>query len=144
MSHSAPREIHVADGAAMRRLGAEMARVWSAGDIVLLEGELGAGKTTLVRGVLEGLGWTASVRSPTFALVQVFPTDPPVLHADLYRVERAAGLGIEEACEGRLCLIEWADRLAGLVDEASCWRVAIVFAEDGRRVSICPPSGDRS
>ncbi|HRI43417.1 MAG TPA: tRNA (adenosine(37)-N6)-threonylcarbamoyltransferase complex ATPase subunit type 1 TsaE [Fimbriimonadaceae bacterium] len=129
----------VPDEAAMRKFAAEVARGWAAGDVVLLSGELGAGKTTFVRGVLECLGWSLPVRSPTFALVQVFPTQPPVLHADLYRVSGPSGLGLEEYFDDHLCFIEWPDRLAGMLDPAACWQVEIGLAEGGRVVTVRPP-----
>lgn len=129
----------VPDEAAMRSFAAETALGWNAGDVVLLSGELGAGKTTFVRGVLESLGWTLPVRSPTFALIQVFPTEPPVMHADLYRVSEASGIGLEEYLEDHLCLIEWPERLAQVLDPRACWQVEIEVAEGGRRVTTRPP-----
>lgn len=129
----------VASDEDMRALGAELGRLWRAGDAVLLEGPLGAGKTTLVRGLLESLCVTEPVRSPTFNLVQTFETDPPVLHADLYRVKSYEGIGIEDYLDSHLCLIEWPDRAAGLVAEGSAWNVRIWFAEVGRTVEVLPP-----
>jgi tRNA threonylcarbamoyladenosine biosynthesis protein TsaE len=123
----------VPDEEAMRALGASLGRQWPAGTLVLLEGELGAGKTTFVRGVLEGLGHVGAVRSPTFNLIQTYATIPPVMHADLYRLSSALGLGIEEYLDDHLCLIEWPDRL-GVVDGA-VW-VRISFAEGGRVVEV--------
>lgn len=123
----------------MVALGRELSALWHAGDIVLLSGDLGAGKTTLVRGVMEGLGWEGSVRSPTFNLMQVYPTKVPVLHADLYRVASAAGIGLEEYFDDHLCLVEWPDRLGDLADPAACWRIQIGFEGDGRRVSVAAP-----
>lgn len=123
----------------MRKLGAELAKQWRAGDIVLLKGELGAGKTTFVRGVVESLGVADPVKSPTFNLIQLFETRPPVMHADLYRLKSADGVGIEEYFEDHLSLIEWPDRLGDLTpDEA--WTIAIEFEGDGRRVQISAPS----
>ncbi|QYK52676.1 MAG: tRNA (adenosine(37)-N6)-threonylcarbamoyltransferase complex ATPase subunit type 1 TsaE [Fimbriimonadaceae bacterium] len=124
----------------MRELGSELTRAWRVGDIVLLSGELGAGKTTLVRGVLEALNWEGAVRSPSFTLMQVYPTKVPVLHADLYRLTGAAGIGLEEYFEDHLCLIEWPDRLGDLVDPAQCWRVQIDFDGEGRKVNVLAPS----
>lgn len=126
----------------MRALGASLVRELRQGDCVLLEGELGAGKTTLVRGALRGLGFEGEVRSPTFNLLQDYATEPPVLHADLYRVESAAGLGLEEYLDTHLCLIEWPDRLKGIVQEENCWRVRIEFEGEGRRVWVEEPVGN--
>lgn len=131
------------DEAATRRLAAELAHQLRAGDVVLLEGPLGAGKTTFVKGVLETLGHTGVVRSPTFNLLQVFDTTPPVLHVDLYRVPTAVGLGIEEYLDTHLCLIEWPDRLQGFLDPARCTRVTIAFEGEGRRVLVEPPEDVR-
>jgi N-acetylmuramate 1-kinase len=90
--------------------------------------------------VMEGLGWEGVVRSPTFNLMQVYPTKVPVVHADLYRVANAAGIGLEEYFDDHLCLIEWPDRLGDLVDPANCWRVTIEFDGNGRKLNLESPS----
>jgi tRNA threonylcarbamoyladenosine biosynthesis protein TsaE len=130
----------VADEAEMRALGAELGRAWRAGDVVLLSGPFGAGKTTLVRGLLESLGVTDPVRSPTYNLIQIFDTDPPILHADLYRVKSHAGIGIEDYLDSHLCLVEWPDRASGLIDQCEAWKIDIEFAGDGRFVHVEAPS----
>lgn len=130
----------VPDEAAMRNLGAQLANRLRAGDLVLLEGPLGAGKTTLVRGLLSALGWEGAVRSPTFNLMQPYATDPPVLHVDLYRLKSGQGLGLEDFSESHLVLIEWPDRLNPVPEGA--WRIEIAFDPDGRRVQIVPPGID--
>ncbi len=124
----------------MRALGAELGRGWRAGEVVLLDGPLGAGKTTLVRGLLESLGVTEPVRSPTYNLLQVFDTEPPVLHADLYRLISHEGIGIEDYLDTHLCLIEWPDRIADLVHPSEPWSVLIEFAQAGRLVTVTPPA----
>ena len=131
---------HCATEAETLALAAELAGQWRAGDIVLLEGDLGAGKTTFVRGVLHALGHLGPVRSPTFNLLQTFETLPPVLHADLYRLQDATGTGIEDYLDDHLCFIEWPDRLATLVPPESCWIVRLDFADIGRLVTVRPPS----
>lgn len=123
----------------MRELGAKLGEKWRPGDVVLLEGPLGAGKTTLVRGLVESLGVTEPVRSPTFNLLQTFATNPPVLHADLYRVKTWASIGIEDYLETHLCLIEWPDRAAGLVPDEAAWHIRIDFSPDGRNVTVREP-----
>jgi tRNA threonylcarbamoyladenosine biosynthesis protein TsaE len=125
----------------MRALGAELGSKWKAGDVVFLSGPLGAGKTTLVRGLAESLGVEEPVRSPTFNLLQTFDTSPPLLHADLYRVKSYEGIGLEDYLESHLCLIEWPDRAEGLVARDQAWIVQIDFAPEGRRVEITEPGG---
>ena len=85
-----------------------------AGDMVLLTGELGAGKTTFVRGVARGAGSTAPVASPTFQLVRVYPGRVQLAHVDLYRIEKPSelgDLGLEELLDQGAVVVEWGDRL---------------------------------
>ena len=132
--------IEVADEAAMRSLASEVGAQWQAGNTVLLEGELGAGKTTFVRGYLESLGVKEPVRSPTFNLIQIFETNPPVMHADLYRLQSSAGIGIEEYLDSHVCFIEWPDRATALIDPGECWHIKIEFCEKGRLVEVTRPT----
>lgn len=124
----------------MRAAGAAIVKQLMPGDAVLLFGALGAGKTTFVRGMLEGLGYAGPVRSPTFNLLQPFPTDPPILHADLYRVESGNGLGIEDYLDTHVIVVEWAERLGDLIWLEQAYRVRIEFVDGGRRVSIDTPA----
>ncbi len=82
--------------------------------MVLLTGELGAGKTTFVRGVARGVGSTAPVASPTFQLVRVYPGRVQLAHVDLYRIENSTelgDLGLEELLDQGAVVVEWGDRL---------------------------------
>ena len=133
-------KVEVASEGEMRKFAAEVGRSFCTGDVVLLDGELGAGKTTFVRGYLESLGVKEPVRSPTFNLIQVFETDPPVMHADLYRLQNSAGIGIEEYLDSHVCFIEWPDRATGLVDPTTCWCISIEFSEKGRLVEVTKPT----
>lgn len=84
------------------------------GDVVLLTGELGAGKTTFVRGVARGTASHASVASPTFQLVRIYPGRVQLAHVDLYRVESSAelrDLGLEELAGQGAVVVEWGERL---------------------------------
>ncbi|HYL07756.1 MAG TPA: tRNA (adenosine(37)-N6)-threonylcarbamoyltransferase complex ATPase subunit type 1 TsaE [Candidatus Udaeobacter sp.] len=93
-----------------RRLGERL----RTGDIVLLSGELGAGKTTFVRGVAQGAGSAAWVASPTFQLVRIYPGRVQVAHVDLYRVENPkelADLGLDDLAQQGAVMVEWGDRL---------------------------------
>jgi len=122
----------------MLTLGAHLISSLRAGDVVYLSGELGAGKTTLVRGMLAELGHQEGVRSPTFSLIQLYETMPPVAHVDLYRVKSHAGLGLEDLLDTHLLLIEWPDRATGLVEDGQVTRIDIEFAEEGRKVRFRP------
>jgi len=93
--------------------GREMARELVAGDVVLLEGQLGAGKTAFARGIAEGLGYDgAAVSSPTFTIVQEYRGRMTMQHADLYRLSprEVDDLGLEELGDGAVLVVEWPDR----------------------------------
>ena len=115
--------IDLADGAATERAGAAVARALAPGVVVTLSGDVGAGKTTLARGLLRGLGWTGSVKSPTFTLVEHYPLSNLYLyHFDFYRfdnVDEWDDAGVAEAFrDDSVCLVEWPERVAGLLPEA--------------------------
>ena len=105
------------DEAATERLGERIGRALRPGDVVALFGDLGAGKTTLGRGILRGLGFEGEVSSPTFPIVQVYETPQmrlPLWHVDLYRVDSAREieqLALDEALEDSALVIEWPERL---------------------------------
>jgi tRNA threonylcarbamoyl adenosine modification protein YjeE len=112
------RQIALADPAATEALGRRIAAVLRSGDVVCLSGDLGAGKTTLARGVIAA--WTGAIEeapSPTYTLVQTYAgAGGELWHVDLYRLTRpedAWELGLEEAFGDAVCLIEWPERLAG-------------------------------
>jgi len=96
-------------------IGEELGRRLRNGDLVLLKGELGAGKTTLVRGIAKGSGSTAPVASPTFQLVRVYPGRVQLAHVDLYRLENGEevrDLGLDELLDQGAVVVEWGDRLS--------------------------------
>lgn len=115
---------HLTDEAATERFGADLAPLLQAGDVVALSGGLGAGKTSLCRGILRGLGFAGDVASPTFPIVLTYAppeTRLPVWHVDLYRIEDPAELeelGLDEARLDAALLIEWPERLPALWAEA--------------------------
>jgi len=110
--------------------GRRFAERLSPGDVVLISGPLGAGKTAFVRGMAEGLGAaSAEVSSPTFTLIQTYDGRVPLFHADLYRLtlEEAEDLGLDETGITGVLAVEWPDRWRGAPESA--WHVAI--ADDG-------------
>ncbi len=123
----------VADAEEMAALGAWLATHLRPGDIVLLKGNLGAGKTSFARGVIQALLDGAEVPSPTFTLVQTYSAkDFEIWHFDLYRLQDESEiweLGIEEALESGVCLIEWPQSIAGLLSGAE---LEIVFRFSGK------------
>ncbi len=122
--------------AAGRRLGAVVA----GGDVLLLDGPLGAGKTVLVRGIAAGLGWDGEVGSPTFVLVRQYPGRLELVHADLYRLEdrqEIDDLGLLDLSGGGVLAVEWADRAPWLAI-AGAARISLLpgGAEDERVLSM--------
>ena len=124
------------DEAGMAAVGAALAGQLRAGDVVALTGPLGAGKTTLVRGVLAALGHVGEVPSPTFAIVQPYDgLQPPVAHADLYRIEHPGELdelGLGDMLLGGALLVEWPER-AGAGAWPGALRLSLQLRRDDRR-----------
>jgi tRNA threonylcarbamoyladenosine biosynthesis protein TsaE len=119
--------------------GARLGESLRAGDVVLLYGDLGAGKTAFVRGLAQGLGAPADeVTSPTFTIVQEYPGRVTLFHVDLYRLEEREvdDLGLDELVLGDgVVAIEWAERWRGRPDDALEVRIADA-GEDARRIRI--------
>jgi tRNA threonylcarbamoyl adenosine modification protein YjeE len=114
-SNPSTRRLRVDSARAMVELAARLGGALAVGDVVALTGPLGAGKTTFVQGLAEGVGVPAErhVASPTFTLVNEHPGRIPLVHVDLYRIGSPAELpelGIEEAYDRAATAIEWADR----------------------------------
>ena len=103
-------QINIYNETEMEGLGESLARVLESRDLVYLMGELGAGKTTLVRGIARGLGYAGRVTSPTFTLMNIYPGAMPIYHFDFYRLEgqELMDLGLEDYLEQEgITLIEW-------------------------------------
>jgi len=113
-------ELVVPDAESMEALGARLARVLRAGDVVLLNGELSAGKTTLTRGLGAALGARGAVTSPTFVLARTHPTASgvPLVHVDAYRLGSAAEVDdLDLDLDGSITVVEWgAGKVDGAVD----------------------------
>ena len=138
-------KLRLEDEAATEAFGAALAARLRPGDVVALYGSLGAGKTTLARGVLRGLGYRGDVASPTFPIVITYEQPQlslPVWHVDLYRIERTdelEELGIEEALGEGALLIEWPERLGPAWPEML--RLTLGVAGGGRELEVEAPEG---
>jgi tRNA threonylcarbamoyladenosine biosynthesis protein TsaE len=126
--------VRTSSAAETRAVGRAIASCLAPGDVVLLGGGLGSGKTTLAQGIAAGLGVTEPVVSPTFAIVREYEGRVPVAHVDVYRLDRVQelhDLGFEEILDGtRVVLVEWGEL------------VAPVLAGDGDRVVVRLRPGD--
>jgi tRNA threonylcarbamoyladenosine biosynthesis protein TsaE len=112
--------LHLPDAAATTRVGAALAPALAGGMVVALQGDLGAGKTTLARGVLRALGVSGPIKSPSYALVEHYPLSSIYFyHLDFYRFENPAEwetAGLAECFRtDSVCLIEWPERVAALL-----------------------------
>jgi tRNA threonylcarbamoyladenosine biosynthesis protein TsaE len=126
-----------------RALGEAVAGVLGSGDVVSLTGDLGAGKTTFVQGAASGLGVKEPVLSPTFMLVRQYAAPIPVLHVDVYRLDRlqdVLDLGFEEMVDGgSVVFIEWGDAIEALLPDAYL-QVEVTMPDgsdlEGRRLTV--------
>jgi len=132
------RQVTIESAAGMRALGRRLAALLRAGDLIILKGSLGAGKTTLAQGIGEGLGVRGPVTSPTFVIARVHPSvtgGPDLVHADAYRLASPAevdDLDLDEAMGSSVTVVEWGGGLAeGL-------------AADRLEVTITPADGART
>lgn len=118
-----PRTLTLPDAAATEAVGARLAPMLAPGMLVTLSGDLGAGKTTLVRGVLRACGWRGAVKSPTYTLVENYPISSLYFyHFDFYRFDDPAEwetAGLADCFhEGAICMVEWPERVAGRLPRA--------------------------
>lgn len=148
-----PVTLRSASVADTRRLGERLGHHVRGGDVVLLYGDLGAGKTAFTQGIGRGVGVARTINSPTFTLLKEYAGRLPLYHFDLYRIENADELdtlGFEQYFEGEgVCVVEWADRAEGPTASATPWpadtlRVTFVRAGATEREIVCGAGGPRS
>lgn len=142
ISHSAAQTI---------RLGQRLGELLCQGDLVLLLGDFGTGKTHLIKGIAQGLGSSDLVNSPSFVLINEYRAGPrhhsmPIYHADLYRIEdpdELTGIGIEDAWSGDgVCLIEWAEQAGSRLPQEHL-AVNLQHLSETKRVMRFEPHGRR-
>jgi tRNA threonylcarbamoyladenosine biosynthesis protein TsaE len=130
-------------------IGKNIAKNLKGGDIMLLKGDLGAGKTTLTKGIAMGLGITDDIVSPTFTLMQIYPINnhPPkadpsgaenLVHVDTYRLEHEEDLvdiGIEDYLgdKNTICIIEWPEKISGLLKNKKTIEITIAHVKKDER-----------
>lgn len=146
MSHP-PTKIPLVDEAATTRFATCLGAGLGAGDCILLSGPIGAGKSFFARALIRSrLGQGTEVPSPTFTLVQTYADDaggPDIWHCDLYRLTGAGEvdeLGLQDAFDTALCLIEWPDRLGSLTPPGA---LHLAFAAEQDRHSVTVTAPDR-
>lgn len=122
--------------------GKNLAAQLKGGDILLLQGELGAGKTTLVKGLADGLNIKHEITSPTFTLMNTYPVNSDkiktLVHIDTYRLkdeEELIEIGVEDylAKPDTLCIIEWPEKIAGLLKDKKTIAITTEHAENNQR-----------
>lgn len=156
ISSATASDVHLLDfvshsEAQTRRLGKRLGRLLRPGDVLLFVGEFGAGKTTFIQGIAEGLGVEGSVASPSFTLVWEYVTGDmcgrvPFYHIDLYRLSRleeTQEIGLENYLySDGVCAVEWADRVPEAMPEEHL-QVELTYLSETKRVVRIGPAGER-
>jgi tRNA threonylcarbamoyladenosine biosynthesis protein TsaE len=130
-----------------RRLGMRLGSLLEKGDVVWLQGELGAGKTTMVQGIAQGWGSLDPVTSPTFVIVNMYrrPDQINLYHLDAYRLENASeaeDLDMELMLEQGAMVVEWPERIAAALPPA-CLKINMRWIADEHRGLVFTPQGER-
>jgi tRNA threonylcarbamoyladenosine biosynthesis protein TsaE len=135
-------KLKIPDEQSMLAFGARLAKACREASVIFLSGQLGAGKTTLTRGFLRGMGYSGHVKSPTYTLVESYPMgERTIYHFDLYRLKDPHELeymGIQDYFgEKTVCLVEWPEQGAGILP-ASDLSCGIEVVSQGRQIILKP------
>ncbi|MFV8830196.1 tRNA (adenosine(37)-N6)-threonylcarbamoyltransferase complex ATPase subunit type 1 TsaE [Alkalihalobacterium sp. APHAB7] len=124
--------------------GERLAKHLTAGDLLTLEGDLGAGKTSFTKGVGKGLGVQRVINSPTFTIIKEYKGDLPLYHMDVYRLEHSEeDLGFDEYFEGEgVTVVEWASMIKEMLPEERLDIYIYHTGNEERTFELCP-KGDR-
>jgi len=140
------REISLATAEDAQAFGKRLGALLHAGDVIVLTGDLGAGKTTLTQGIAEGLGVRGPITSPTFVIARVHPSvvgGPALVHVDAYRLGSALeldDLDLDADLDASVTIIEWG---AGLAEQLSAERLGITLEGETVRRATLTPVGER-
>lgn len=134
------KKLTIASEQEMMALGGRIADTFPQGGLVFLNGDLGTGKTTLVRGLLRHLGFTGTVKSPTYTLVEPYSIDDrEIYHFDLYRLadpEELEYMGVRDyLSSSALCLIEWPEKAQGFLPQENL-NLLIQHADETRKITL--------
>ena len=130
-----------------RELGQKLGKLLQPGDLLCLQGDLGAGKTTFTQGLAEGWGSVDPVSSPTFVMVNLYRAQDgtPLYHMDAYRIEslpEAAQIGIDDMLAEGALILEWPERIEALLPTERIWLTLTHISETEREIAIAA-SGER-
>lgn len=137
--------MRLADLEATLALGARLAELARPGDVIALSGDLGAGKTSIARGLLAALGLEEEAPSPSYAIVQPYAPPEvrfPVMHVDLYRIEHpdeAEELGLDDARDDSLLIVEWPERLGEAAWRDALWLTLETLPDGARALTARVP-----
>ncbi|HLR80985.1 MAG TPA: tRNA (adenosine(37)-N6)-threonylcarbamoyltransferase complex ATPase subunit type 1 TsaE [Bacillota bacterium] len=125
-----------------REVAKQLATLLKPGDVITLEGDLGAGKTTFTKGLAEGLGVKRTVTSPTFTIVKEYEGELPLFHMDVYRLKDSEeDIGFEEYFSGEgICVVEWASYITDFLPE-QLLNINITYVDEQSRLLSFTPKG---
>lgn len=144
---TSPRGLESGSPEETRAIGERLGVLLEAGDVVLLSGELGAGKTVFVQGIARGLGFDGSVSSKSFVLMGEYPGRITLYHADLYRIEdpeQVQDLALDEISADGVLVVEWPERAGEGVLPDNYLRVEFEVTGENTRAIHIDPTGDRA